>query len=498
MTITGSSVLQRDPGATVVVAPYGPRGPVIAGTSISSIGIQLGPVTFVMTEYGLGFGPGVRLRATAIDAVDQWMEGLATAYADADLTIMVDLISGDGVYDSWQINVAGEPGAQGPIGPKGDTGQVPEAPSTGIKYARQDAQWVNITADFALKAPLASPAFSGTPTAPTVTPTTDSSTKLATTQFVQTVASGYQPADGDLTSLAAAAGTNTIYYRSGANLWSPVVMGGGVSFAGGTLSVTAGGGNVSNSGTPVNGQLARWINGNQIEGVAPSAAGVAPLASPVFTGNPQAPTVTPASDNSSSLATTAFVQAVLATIWSTGDAKLTFKTVADAGWIIANDGSIGNAASGATTRANADTSALFTLLYNNCSDTAAPIQTSAGNATTRAVQGTAATAFAGGARLVVPKQLGRSIVIAGAGSGLTARALGGSLGAETHTQIVAELAAHIHPFAEAPWSVISQYAIDYGSAIPIGSGSGNTLSNGSSAPMDVMNPSAFWNIMIKL
>ncbi len=50
---------------------------------------------------------------------------------------------------------------------------------------------------------------------------------------------------------------------------------------------------------------------------------------------------------------------------STGDMKDGFKLVADTGWIIMDDGDIGNAASGASTRANADTEDLFTLLWNN-------------------------------------------------------------------------------------------------------------------------------------
>lgn len=46
-----------------------------------------------------------------------------------------------------------------------------------------------------------------------------------------------QPLDGDLTSLSAAAGTNTIYYRSAADTWSPVTIGGMLDFTGGTLNV---------------------------------------------------------------------------------------------------------------------------------------------------------------------------------------------------------------------------------------------------------------------
>jgi microcystin-dependent protein len=242
MTITGSSILQRDPGATVVVAPYGPRGPVVSGTSLSSITIGLGEVTFTMVEYGLGFAPGIRLRATAVGAADQWMEGVAVTYTDDQLTIDVDLVSGSGNYDPWNINVAGERGAQGPIGSTGATGQVPEAPQDSKNYLRFNATW--------------------------------------------------QSLDPDLAAIAALTGVNTIYYRSNANIWSPITIGSGISFAGGVLAAAAGGGNVSNSGTPVNGQLAQWINNQQIQG---------------YTVVTQAP-----GTNDASIATTAFVQNAVA------------------------------------------------------------------------------------------------------------------------------------------------------------------------------------------
>jgi hypothetical protein len=51
-----------------------------------------------------------------------------------------------------------------------------------------------------------------------------------------------------------------------------------------------------------------------------------------------------------------------AAVWSTGDVKTTLKTTADTGWILVNDGTIGNASSGATTLASATTSSLFSLI----------------------------------------------------------------------------------------------------------------------------------------
>lgn len=58
---------------------------------------------------------------------------------------------------------------------------------------------------------------------------------------VAAAASGYQPLDADLTAIAALSGTNNLYYRSGAGAWSNVAFGSGLSFSGGTLSVSANG-----------------------------------------------------------------------------------------------------------------------------------------------------------------------------------------------------------------------------------------------------------------
>jgi len=53
------------------------------------------------------------------------------------------------------------------------------------------------------------------------------------------IGSNVQAWDADLDSLAAASGTNTIYYRSAANTWSAVTMGAGMSFAAGVLTAAA-------------------------------------------------------------------------------------------------------------------------------------------------------------------------------------------------------------------------------------------------------------------
>ncbi len=120
---------------------------------------------------------------------------------------------------------------------------------------------------------------------------------------------------------------------------------------------------------------------------------------------------------------TTLVSAIMASLfWSTGDLKPTLKTAADPGWVMMNDGSIGSASSGATTRANADTQALYTLLWNNVSNTWAPVNGGRG--------ASASADFAANKRMTLPKALGRALASAGAGSGLTSRALGETLGSE--------------------------------------------------------------------
>jgi len=113
------------------------------------------------------------------------------------------------------------------------------------------------------KAPLASPAFTGTPTAPTP-PVQDTSTRLATTQWVQTELAAIPPAG---------------MYPSN------------------DIPLMAG---VASAGTAVEG--ARGDHRH------PSDTSRAPLVSPALTGNPTAPTAT-VGDSTGTIANTAFVTA---------------------------------------------------------------------------------------------------------------------------------------------------------------------------------------------
>jgi microcystin-dependent protein len=122
--------------------------------------------------------------------------------------------------------------------------------------------------------------------------------------------------------------------------------------------------------------------------------------------------------------------------WTTGDVKLTFKAVADTGWVLMNDGTIGDASSGATTRANADCVNLFMLFWNNVPDAWCPVGGGRG--------ASAAADWSAHKTIKLPRQLGRALAVAGAGTGLTSRTLGAFLGEEAHAQTGAELAVHAH------------------------------------------------------
>jgi hypothetical protein len=191
--------------------------------------------------------------------------------------------------------------------------------------------------------------------------------------------------------------------------------------------------------------------------------------------------------------------AVSASAFTTGDAKITLKTVADPGWIMMNDGTIGSASSGAA-HANADAQNLFNLLFANINDTNAPLLTSTGTATTRSAQGTAGVAWTANCRMTLTKQLGRVLAISGAGSGLTSRALGDTPGLETISQTQNQLANHSHntpqginfacyPGGGTGWAAGSSIVVN-GYSATAATGNGSTMAN--------MQPSAFWNIMIKL
>ena len=177
--------------------------------------------------------------------------------------------------------------------------------------------------------------------------------------------------------------------------------------------------------------------------------------------------------------------------FSTGDVKLTFKVAADAGWVMMNDGTIGSASSGATTRANADCQNLITLLWNDVSNGYCPVSGGRG--------ASAAADWAANKTIQLPLALGRALAVAGAGSGLTSYALGQTTGENTHTLTQAEMPGHSHSVGNQSSLTVDTGAwcgITQGTAAA--SGGGSTGSAGSGGAHNNMQPTSFLNVMIKL
>lgn len=175
--------------------------------------------------------------------------------------------------------------------------------------------------------------------------------------------------------------------------------------------------------------------------------------------------------------------------FKTGDGKITLRNTADTGWIMADDGTIGSASSGATSRANADTEDLYTLLWDNISDTYAPVSGGRG--------ASAAADFAADKPIALTKQLGRALVIGGAGSGLTSRALGQTFGNEQATLATTNLPAITLTMQ---WSSANggDTGNFYGQPASTLDRSRNYSLGGSATPFDISQASAVWNVMIKL
>ncbi|OQW34874.1 MAG: hypothetical protein A4E20_01470 [Nitrospira sp. SG-bin2] len=187
-------------------------------------------------------------------------------------------------------------------------------------------------------------------------------------------------------------------------------------------------------------------------------------------------------------------------VFSTGDVKPTFKNVADSSWVMMNDGTIGDAISGATTRANADTAALFTLLWNNIPNTWCAVSSGRGVS--------AAADFAAHKTIALPKALGRLFGVAGVGVGLTSRALAEVLGSENSIVVLHNHGitdpGHLHGAggggSSGPFAIPSDGGGTAGaSSNTTTNTTGITINNsGSSGTGMNMPPTVFANWMIKL
>ncbi len=116
------------------------------------------------------------------------------------------------------------------------------------------------------------------------------------------------------------------------------------------------------------------------------------------------------------------------------------------GWIREDGRTIGNAGSGATNRANADTQDLYVHLWNNFDNTELPIQSNTGAATTRGT--TAIADFNAGKRM--PLFDGQLAYARSQGTGLTVgQRMLDEIKGHTHTGTTAVGGSHSHNFLRA-------------------------------------------------
>lgn len=136
-------------------------------------------------------------------------------------------------------------------------------------------------------------------------------------------------------------------------------------------------------------------------------------------------------------------------LFQTGMCTFNFTDAAQSGFVRLGGRTIGNAASGATERANADTVDLYTHLYNNLGDTLAPVSGGRG--------ANAAADYAANKTITLPDLRGSIPVGLDTMGNSAASRLGGTTfvtgsailagsqaGENTHVLVTGELAAHTH------------------------------------------------------
>lgn len=170
------------------------------------------------------------------------------------------------------------------------------------------------------------------------------------------------------------------------------------------------------------------------------------------------------------------------------------------GWIYMNNGTIGNASSNATNRANIDTWFLYNALWNSINNTNCPVFTSGGVSTSRGVS--AQADWDANKSIRLPIMLNNAIAsISGSHS------LGSAAGSETTTLGLANLPDHVHAGPSGVNFIIanttgSDPTANLANGTPLSSAHIHSVTGSvvgsTNSPFSILQPTTYSTFMIKL